>query len=240
MVSRKSCKMTIKIYVDGKIKPNKKATHSCSLTDHAQSQVSISASATLEEEIKKFVADKLQLSGIAAYESFMKEQDIKNKDVPGYFSIGKKKFLQVFYEERRKLYPCEKDFQEYFFYFENLMTFDGTSFILEFGKININKSNIDIGIFASPYQLQQLSKAKGIFVDCTFKCSPKNYTQILTILIKDEDTGIHLPCLWVVLANKEEKLYEYVFLRINIALQLMGKDLELDIIYCDFEKVNNI
>ena len=48
-------------------------------------------------------------------------------------------------------------------------------------------------------------------MDGTFKFSPKNFYQLYNIIGKDENIGIIIPLIFILISNKIFELYLYIF-----------------------------
>ena len=104
--------------------------------------------------------------------------------------------------------------------------------------INYKKNRIErYIIFTSNFQLNLLTKADQLFVDSTFKSSPKNYYQILNIAGYFKEINSIIPLVFISITNKSEDIYNKIFHNlfeimenINIKINKICKR-----IMCDFE-----
>lgn len=72
-----------------------------------------------------------------------------------------------------------------------------------------------------------------LFVNCTFSCVPKGFTQCLVIMAHDKSTSMYIPIFYVLMQSKKEIAYKHAF-RMSVA----ATDDTMEIIdaTCDFEK----
>ena len=83
--------------------------------------------------------------------------------------------------------------------------------------------------------LDKLSVSKKIFVDGTFKSSPKKYFQLLNIIINWEN--VYTPVCHIVMKNKFESSYLTAFNSLKQIVQIrLKKTLNFSYIMADFEK----
>ena len=84
-----------------------------------------------------------------------------------------------------------------------------------FGSKNIyneNKNRLEnYIILSSKTQLKFLENSKKIFIDCTFKCSPKEFYQVMNILVKPNDYNHIIPMCHVLMSNKSYISYINIF-----------------------------
>ena len=57
-------------------------------------------------------------------------------------------------------------------------------------------------IFTSKYQLKEFSMCDEIYIDATFKFSPKGYYQTLNIISLNKKSNFHLPVFFIPMTNK--------------------------------------
>jgi hypothetical protein len=87
--------------------------------------------------------------------------------------------------------------------------------------------------FGHPELLMKL-KAKQIclFMDATFKCTPKDYAQTFIIIVYDEILKVYSPALFVLMTNKHVESYIQLFRQLQLYL---GVPLDVSSITADFE-----
>ena len=93
-------------------------------------------------------------------------------------------------------------------------------------------------IFSSKYNMTFLSKASYIFIDATFKVSPKNFFQLLNILVFIQDHNFVYPIMHVLMSNKSFISYQKILKDIkifsdNYNINIDEKNIRF---ICDFEK----
>ena len=72
-----------------------------------------------------------------------------------------------------------------------------------------------------------------LFVDCTFSCVPRGFSQCLVIMAYDQSTTMYVPIFYVLMQTKQEAAYKHAFRLCSAA----AND-KMDIVNatCDFEK----
>ena len=66
-------------------------------------------------------------------------------------------------------------------------------------------------IFTSIFQMNLITKYSQIYIDGTFKSSPKLYFQILNIVGYYKEINGILPIFMIIMTGKSEYLYEIIF-----------------------------
>lgn len=86
-------------------------------------------------------------------------------------------------------------------------------------------------IYSTIFQLNKLASSDLIFIDATFRTSPRNYYQMLDILCKDKQTCRKIiPVIHVPMSHKSVYLYDNIF-----SINRISKDLNINLY---FEKKN--
>ena len=72
-----------------------------------------------------------------------------------------------------------------------------------------------------------------LFIDCTFKCVPKGFSQCLVIMIYDYASSLYIPVFYILLQSKLEEVYSMA-----LYLSKASTDFMMEIINgsVDFEK----
>ena len=93
-------------------------------------------------------------------------------------------------------------------------------------------------LFTTLWQLKLIEKSKQIFIDATFKISPKGYYQLLNIFANIDDNNFEIPLIHVLMTNKSYLSYKKVFGAINDILKELNLDNNFENKYfmTDFEK----
>lgn len=117
-------------------------------------------------------------------------------------------------------------------------TKDGALFLRCNNKYNILYKNKIVAneyiIFCSPFQQNLLSKALHWHIDATFYIVPKNFYQLLVVLIYDDLVNLYMPACFVLISSKNVKMYESVFK--DIRDFILDRRFDLERITLDFEK----
>jgi hypothetical protein len=71
------------------------------------------------------------------------------------------------------------------------------------------------------------------FIDCTFKCVPKNFVQCMIIMIFDEGTQLYVPIFYILLQSKFEEVYTTA---INLCAASSPGFKKAKSVTCDFER----
>lgn len=101
-------------------------------------------------------------------------------------------------------------------------------------NVNVDQKLQKLIGFAHPDLLCNLKHGPvHLFVDCTFSCVPKGFTQCLVIMAHDKSTSMYIPIFYVLMQSKKERAYKHAF-RMCVA----ATEDTMDIIdaTCDFEK----
>ena len=102
-------------------------------------------------------------------------------------------------------------------------------------KTNINKM-LKIIIWASDFQVNRLRLTNHWYIDGTFTVVPVGYHQLITLAIRDPNTGLIKPALWVLLDSKDEEAYFHAFQEIkNVVSASDTLQWNLSSITIDFE-----
>ena len=166
--------------------------------------------------------------------------------------LNDEKIKRLLYQIRNDLYIKDEEILKYINHIT--ITFDrkvtnakNIPFVPVYNKfINTSKGNREESfiIVTSCFNLNFFSKASHIFFDATFKVAPKNFYQILNILVLEEESNLVLPAAHVIMTNKSYDSYKKVFIEIKYLLVQYNIKYNLTntIINCDFEKslINSI
>ncbi|KAL4499091.1 hypothetical protein ABPG72_016993 [Tetrahymena utriculariae] len=120
---------------------------------------------------------------------------------------------------------------------EQILSFktkSSTFFCHEVKALKIGK----IAHFASQFQLRLLANQedKQYFIDGFRKC-PNGWHQLLTIVIKDEQSKLFIPVYHILITGQSEELYRQAMKDCkSIVKQQTNQDLQVRTIICDFEK----
>lgn len=71
------------------------------------------------------------------------------------------------------------------------------------------------------------------FIDCTFKCTVKGFTQLMVIMLYSQPHDTYVPVFYILLQSKDESTYHLAF---QLALCSSGLKLSPKTVTCDFEK----
>ena len=80
---------------------------------------------------------------------------------------------------------------------------------------NNKKKNQEIVIFGSKYMMSLLAKNSIWLMDETFKVSPRNYCQLLTIIMYDKALSLYISGAYILLTSKESELYNAAFMNLK-------------------------
>ena len=104
---------------------------------------------------------------------------------------------------------------------------------------NLNNKNREekFIIYTTIFQLNKLAASDLIFIDATFRTSPKHYYQMLNILCKDRESNSNIPVVHIPMSHKTSFLYDKVFDSINKISNDLSIEINLDKKTCitDFE-----
>ena len=92
-----------------------------------------------------------------------------------------------------------------------------------------------IGILATDFQLQILSKSNEFYVDGTFWSSPPEFKQILNIIVYSQEIKKHVCCAHILLNSKKEGEYDIAFENFISIAKHCGYQLKPKYIMADFE-----
>ena len=81
---------------------------------------------------------------------------------------------------------------------------------LEFGNRKLRKNHLEYVIWANSENILRLKVSKNLFIDATFH-HPKEFYQLLIIMYKDIITNLKIPAFYLLMNNKTEILYNYIF-----------------------------
>ncbi len=136
------------------------------------------------------------------------------------------------YRARRKTFPAlpkslsdvHKALEEIS---QSLITNRGENILL------VNDAETNIVCFATKSNLEYLSKQNKIFVDGTFKCCTKYFTQLFTVHVIQN--GYYIPLIFSLLANKQSSTYEKLFLILKKECEQISTCFKPNEIVADFE-----
>ena len=95
-------------------------------------------------------------------------------------------------------------------------------------------------VFANPTLIPLLkSKKLDIFVDATFDCCPAPFYQCLIVMVFDDQTGLYVPVVYILMTHKNDELYWEAIARIPV---LVDFKLDCHSFTSDFERalINNL
>jgi hypothetical protein len=83
-------------------------------------------------------------------------------------------------------------------------------------------------------EMMDVAKETGrnVFVDCTFRCVPKDFEQLLILMVYSKPKNYYCPVFYVLMQEKSQKAYELVFQNIGNTL---GENIDAATFTCDFE-----
>ncbi len=110
---------------------------------------------------------------------------------------------------------------------QSLITNRGENILL------VNDAETNIVCFATKSNLEYLSKQNKIFVDGTFKCCTKYFTQLFTVHVIQN--GYYIPLIFSLLANKQSSTYEKLFLILKKECEQISTCFKPNEIVADFE-----
>jgi len=70
---------------------------------------------------------------------------------------------------------------------------------------------LKIVIWSSDFQLNRLRLTNHWFIDGTYTITPLGFNQLLTIAIRDPNTGFIKPASWILVNSKDEETYYHMF-----------------------------
>ena len=117
---------------------------------------------------------------------------------------------------------------------KNLPFFFAEEKIINFEEHNKLESFI---ILSTPFHIKLMNEATQIFIDGTFKSTPKKYYQLLNIIISDKKESF-FPVMYILMTSKSTFLYSNLFLKIEQLLNYFKIKLDYNIVsfMTDFEK----
>ena len=90
------------------------------------------------------------------------------------------------------------------------LPFFRSNVMLNYKKNNTNKT-FKILIWGSDFQINRHRLTDHWYVDGTFTIVPSTYKQLVSIMIRDPNTGFIKPAMWIVLDCKDEEAYYHMF-----------------------------
>ena len=168
-------------------------------------------------------------------------KNLNDQNIPLKFH----KIKKLVYNIKESKYPTDEKF------LDNIASINIT-----FNKVKPNLSNIPFClskkefinftknkeekyiIFSTLFQLKLFAKSKMIYIDATFRSSPKKYYQTLNIICYSADTNTNIPVFHIPMSSKNLELYIEIFNDIiNVCKRNnINLDFEETIFMCDFEK----
>jgi hypothetical protein len=88
---------------------------------------------------------------------------------------------------------------------------------------------------ASKFMLTQLCLAKRWFIDGTFRSSPKEFSQLLVILVQVEQSKLNIPVCYIALTSKNTHAYSLAFRNLKLHLESIGLNPQVEEVVMDFE-----
>ncbi|KAI3647910.1 hypothetical protein MP228_008131 [Amoeboaphelidium protococcarum] len=67
-----------------------------------------------------------------------------------------------------------------------------------------------IWLWGLSVQIAHLKRNGAVFIDGTFKCAPKPYYQLLTVMTYDSASDLYYPVVWILVSRKHESTYRLV------------------------------
>lgn len=86
-------------------------------------------------------------------------------------------------------------------------------------------------ILATDFMISSAASVSWLMIDGTFKCSPRAFKQVVTLLGEDTATGRFVPIVYMLLRNKEKKSYRYAFKILSTLVHFPS----VEIVSCDYE-----
>ena len=143
---------------------------------------------------------------------------------------------------RAHLFPINKIFlQNVFSYKINLQKSNPRSqehpFVYVEKKIyNPKSGKIEHFILCTTeFQLKRLLNTSQVFMDGTFKSCPNPFYQLFILHSYDSQTGLKIPCGYILMSTKSEPLYYEVFCSLRILLLKRGFKKDFEQFHSDFE-----
>ena len=96
-------------------------------------------------------------------------------------------------------------------------------------------TNDRILLFSAPELVTMAGRTSRINIDCTFKCSPMNYTQLF-VLFGLINESVWLPLFYATLPNKQQNTYERLYNLIDMAMAYESASFRADLhVMMDYE-----
>lgn len=87
-------------------------------------------------------------------------------------------------------------------------------------------------IMATSFMVEESEKVSWILIDGTFKACPKQFTQLVTFLGEDIDTGMFTPLVYMLLEDKTRESYRYALAILRTIMHFP----KAQMISCDYEE----
>ena len=161
-----------------------------------------------------------------------------------HIELTKNQIKYLLYKNRNELFPNDKEF-----------IYDITDITINLDEDNTNKlqfcwenSNYydkfnkiyklqHFIIFTCIFLIKIFITSNQLYIDATFKITPKAFYQTLIIIAKDPTTKLNIPCFYVPMSGKNYELYDRIFK--SILKIIKNENIEYNtknkIIMCDFE-----
>jgi len=141
------------------------------------------------------------------------------------------------YKVNKELYPKDSFLA---FSPEYCKSADGKQNIFQgYFKVPIASKNTlysEIVILASNFQLARLSDSTEWFVDGTFWSAPRNFTQMLNIIVYSEALSRYICVAHILLGTKKKAEYDLAFQNLIFMAKNSGYNLKPQFIMADFEE----
>lgn len=99
--------------------------------------------------------------------------------------------------------------------------------------INIDNELVKFLVWAHPDLILLCKNGKrNLFIDCTFRCVPVGFDQLMIIMLYDLQTGMYVPIFFILMQTKKQDAYFY---GIALAIQISEGKLDCLTYTCDFE-----
>lgn len=158
-------------------------------------------------------------------------QKLKGEDTQDITTRDVNNFRKSIYKARRKILPkLPTNAAEVHDVINtlNVETTDGTKCLLE------NNTEKKVIIFCDSANLKTLTQCESIYVDGTFKCCPKFFCQLFTIL--GLVNGHYIPLVLYLLNDKKTSSYQYVFQSVVDKCSDIGLNFSPSTMFSDFEE----
>jgi hypothetical protein len=70
--------------------------------------------------------------------------------------------------------------------------------------------------WSNPELIMTIRGKPDVFVDATFDCAPAPFYQCLILMVYDDQTGVYLPVVYILMTHKLEELYRHAFHMITV------------------------